>query len=53
MIRKEMVKEHSSGPMEISMKGNGRMRKYMGKAHLPGPMETSMSENGRMRKGPV
>ena len=48
-----MVKEHSSGPMEISMKGNGRMRKDMGKEHSPGPMGISMSGNGRMKKGPV
>ena len=48
-----MGKEHSSGLMETSMKGNGRMRKDMGKAHLPGPMGTSMSGNGRMIKGPV
>ena len=48
-----MVKEHSSGPMVISMKGNGRMRKDMGKEHSPGPMGTSMSGNGRMIKGQV
>ena len=48
-----MGKEHSSGPMEIRMKGNGRMRKDMGKEHSTGPMGISMSGNGRMRKGPV
>ena len=41
-----MGKEHSSGLMETSMKGNGRMKKDMGKAHFPGPTGTSMLENG-------
>ena len=46
-----MGKELSSGPMEISMKVNGRMKKDMGKAYLSGPMVTSIQENGRMIKG--
>ena len=43
-----MDKAHLAGPLEISMKGNGRKKKDMGQAHLPGPMETSTSGNGRM-----
>ena len=46
-----MGKELSSGPMEISMKVNGRMKKDMGKAHLYGLMVTSIQENGIMIKG--
>ena len=45
-MRKDLDKVPLPGPMETSMKGNGRMRKDMGKAHFPGPTETSMSENG-------
>ena len=41
-MKKDMVKDHSPGSMEISMKGNGGMRKGMGKAHLRGPMGTSI-----------
>ena len=48
-----MDKDYSPGPMEISMKGNGRMKKDMGQAHLPGPMGTSTSGNGRMINAPV
>ena len=48
-----MDKDYSPGPMEISMKGNGRMIKDMDKEFLFGPMGTSMSGNGRMIKGPV
>ncbi len=48
-----MDNDYSPGPMEISMKGNGRMKKDMGQAHLLGPMGTSTSGNGRMINAPV
>ena len=48
-----MDKDYSPGPMEISMKGNGKMTKNMDKAHSPGPMGTSTSGNGRVINGLV
>ena len=37
-----MVKEHSFGMMETSMKGNGRMGKGLVREHSTGLMEESM-----------
>ena len=43
-----MGKVLSSGPMETSMKGSGKMRKDMGKEHTSILMGEGMRENGRM-----
>ena len=45
---KEMVKEHSLGLMEESMKGNLRMVKKMVKENTQTLMVRCMSGNGRM-----
>jgi len=50
----EMVKVHTLGLMEESMKGNGSMGNMMVKEHSLPLVETSMKENSRMEKnGPV
>jgi len=45
---KNMVKEHTLGLMETSMKGNSRTENNMLKEHLLVLMEESMKENLRM-----
>ena len=45
---KNMVREHSLGLMERSMKGNGRTGKNMAKGLLLGLMEECMLGNSRM-----
>ena len=44
----KMVKEHTLGLMEVSMKGNSRMVYKMDKGYLLILVETNMWENGGM-----